>query len=100
VAVLERFRASHTIFTVAWLILVGGAVLEAVFILNGIARRPELFVLGVSGFQASLILLFYMHLRDEPTSVKAMPVVTLLLLVALLASAITGVLACTPCIPG
>jgi hypothetical protein len=53
---LERFRASLTIYTATWLILVGGAVLEAVFILNGIARWPELFVLGVSGFQASLIL--------------------------------------------
>lgn len=94
------FRASLAVYTFVWLVLVGGAVLEAVFILNGIARWPELFVLGVSGFQASLILLFYMHLRDEPLSVKAMPVVTLLLLVALLASAITSVLACTPYVAG
>jgi 4-hydroxybenzoate polyprenyltransferase len=100
VAVLERFRASLTIYTATWLILIGGAVLEAVLILNGIARWPELFVLGVSGFQTSLILLFYMHLRDEPTSIKAMPVATLLLLVALLASAITSVLACTPYVSG
>jgi len=97
---LERFRASLTIYTATWLILVGGAVLEAVLILGGTARWPELFVLGVSGFQTSLILLFYMHLRDEPESVKAMPVVTLLLLIALLASAITSVLACTPYVPG
>ncbi len=97
---MERFRASLTIYTATWLVLIGGAVLEAVLILNGIARWPELFVLGVSGFQASLILLFYMHLRDEPTSIKAMPVATLLLLVALLASAITSVLACTPYVSG
>ncbi len=97
---MERFRASLTIYTATWLILIGGAVLEAVLILNGIARWPELFVLGVSGFQTSLILLFYMHLRDEPTSIKAMPVATLLLLVALLASAITSVLACTPYVSG
>lgn len=97
---MERFRASLTTYTATWLILVGGTMLEAVSILNGIARWPELFVLGVSGFQASLILLFYMHLRDEPTSVKAMPIVTLLLLIALLASAITSVLACTPYVPG
>jgi len=99
-AVLKRFRASLIIYTATRLVLIGGAVLEAVFILNGIARWPELFVLGVSGFQASLILLFYMHLRDEPTLVKAVPVVTLLLLIALLASAITSVLACTPYILG
>lgn len=97
---MERFRASLATYTATWFILVGGAVLEAVLILNGIARWPELFVLGVSGFQTSLILLFYMHLRDEPASVKAMPVVTLLLLIALLASAITSVLACTPYVSG
>jgi 4-hydroxybenzoate polyprenyltransferase len=100
VVVLERFRASLTIYTATWLILIGGAVLEAGCVLNGIARWPELFVLGVSGFQTSLILLFYMHLRDEPTSIKAMPVVTLLLLIALLAGAITSVLACTPYVSG
>lgn len=93
---MEGFRASLTIYTLTWLVLLGGAVLEVVFVLNKIARWPELFILGVSGFQASLILLFYMHLRDEPLSIKAMPIVTLLLLVALLASAITSVLACTP----
>ncbi len=97
---MERFRASLTLYTITWLVLVGGAVLEVVFILNGIARWPELFVLGVSGFQATLVLLFYMHLRDEPTSIKAMPIATLLLLVALLASAITSVLACTPYVAG
>ncbi len=97
---MERFRASLTLYTITWLVLVGGAVLEVVFILNGIARWPELFVLGVSGFQAALVLLFYMHLRDEPTSIKAMPIATLLLLVALLASAITSVLACTPYVAG
>jgi len=97
---LEGFRASLAIYTFTWIALVGGAVLEVVFILNGIARWPELFVLGVSGFQVTLILLFYMHLRDEPLSIKAMPFITLLLLIALLASAITSVLACTPYVAG
>mgnify|MGYP001770621967 CR=1 FL=1 len=93
---MEGFRASLALYTFIWLVLIGGAILETVFTLNGIARWPELFVLGVSGFQAILILLFYMHLREEPTYIKAMPVITLLLLVALLASDITSVLACTP----
>ncbi|MEM0365619.1 MAG: cytochrome C oxidase subunit IV family protein [Acidilobaceae archaeon] len=93
---MVEFKATIKLYTIVYLILVGGAIVEIVFILNGIAKWPELFVLGVSGIQASLIILFYMHIFSEPTSIRAMSLITLLLLMVLVSSAVASVMACTP----
>ena len=82
-----------------WALLVLLAIVQVVFVTQGITRNPAVFVLSIALIQSSLITLFFQHLKDESFTIKAMTASGGLLVVVIIIAAITSVLTCTPYFP-
>ena len=89
---VEQARESLALYTMVWATLLLTILIESIIIVNGLVSRPEVFAMGVAIFQATLIAVFYMHLKDEPMSIKAMSFTAILLLIVLISAAITSVI--------
>jgi len=96
----RRPEVRETAYVVVWLILLVTAAIEVYVIRADIAFNPAVFLLSMSMVQTSLIALFFQHLREEPSSIKLLPVSSLLMLIVLISAAVTSVLACTPYLGG
>ncbi|MCE4613121.1 MAG: cytochrome C oxidase subunit IV family protein [Desulfurococcales archaeon] len=95
-----EFRINETVYVAVWLVLLVTAGIEVYVIKAGIAFNPIVFVFSMAMVQTSLIALFFQHLREEPSSVKLLPVSSLFMLIVLISAAVTSVLACTPYLGG
>lgn len=91
---------SEVVYVIVWLVLLVTAAIEVYIIRADIAFNPVVFLMSMSLVQTSLIALFFQHLREEPSSVKLLPVSSLLMLIVLISAAVTSVLACTPYLGG
>ncbi len=83
-------------YFLAWAFLVFTALLEIYFVAAGLTYNTLVFVTSVGIVQSSVIALIFQHLREEPQSVKAFPLGSLVMLIILVSAAVTSVLACTP----
>lgn len=86
-------------FIGVWAALVILAIIQVLFVTQGITRNPAVFVLSVAAIQASLVTLFFQHLKDEPFTIKTMSLSGWLLVVVIIIAAVTSVLTCTPYFP-
>lgn len=90
--------ASHPpiAYFLAWAFLVASSLVEVYFVIAGLTYNTLVFVVSVGMVQSSVIALIFQHLREEPQSVKAFPLGSLIMLIILVSAAVTSVLACTP----
>ncbi len=88
------------LYIAVWGILVITAILEVLAVEVGIVRSLSIFLISVALVQTMLIALVYQHLKDEPTSIKTLPITSFVMLIVLISAAITSVLACTPYLGG
>ncbi len=81
-----------TIYIIVYVILIGITLVE-VFLATGIVNYLIMAtgILILAGVKATLIALFYQHLKYEPDSIKFIPLAALLLVSGLLIAIITSV---------
>ncbi len=81
-----------TIYMIVYVILIGITLVE-VFLATGIVNYLIMAtgILILAGVKATLIALFYQHLKYEPDSIKFIPLVALVLVSGLLIALITSV---------
>ncbi len=80
----------------SWLVLIMLSMVEFIVIFGSIAYNPILFLSSISIIQAVIIAFVFQHLKSEPSSIRAFPFSSLVLLIVLISAAVTSVLACTP----
>jgi len=88
------------LYIAVWGVLVITAILEVLAVEIGLVRLLSIFLVSVALVQTTLIALVYQHLKDEPASIKTLPVTSFIMLIVLISAAITSVLACTPYLGG
>ena len=95
-----EIQRNMKLYIAVWGILVVTAVFEVLAVEVGIVRSLSIFLVSIALVQTMLIALVYQHLKDEPASIKTLPITSFVMLIVLISAAITSVLACTPYLGG
>ncbi len=80
---------NYRVYVVIWAILVAATILEVeTRLLSGAAQFLVAGIIAISSAKAVIIALYYQHLRYESRAVKVLPLLALIALGALAATAI------------